>query len=150
MSKRQSLAEKAKARISAKQQLALEVLLVGGTDQQAADAARVSRTTVSHWRRQVPDFVEAARLARRDLLQRMSSRLHAATTYAVKALEELAKDPAAASTRGAAARVSAARSIIELSQKAYETDDLEVRLHEIEEQMKETRAHEATGRGWES
>ncbi len=131
-------------RVSAKQQRAIEVLLVGGTEQQAADAAGVSRRTVSQWRHQVPAFAEAFQAARRDLLQRTSSRLHAATGYAVKALEDVVKDAKVAP----ASRVSAARSIIELSQKAYETDDLEVRLHEIEEQMEATRAHEATfGRG---
>lgn len=48
-------------------------------------------------------------------------------SLAVKALEDVAKD-----TRHASARVSAARSIIELSQRAIELEELEQRIEQLE------------------
>ncbi len=83
-------AEPTKA-ITVTQQQALEILLVGGTQQQAADALGVARTTVSG---AVDDatFMAALRQARTDLLKRSAARLHAATSIAVKALEDVAED----------------------------------------------------------
>ena len=124
--------EKQVAKISAKQQRALEALLVGGSDAQAADVAGVTRTTVTQWRHHVPEFKEAIRTARRDLLARTSARLHAATTIAVKTLEDVAKDPSIAGARGSSSRVSAARSIIELSQNAVSLEDVQVRIEALE------------------
>jgi tRNA A37 N6-isopentenylltransferase MiaA len=119
-------------KLSAKQQRALEVLLVGGTDQQAGETAGVSRNTVAQWRTQNEAFVEALSDLRQDLLRRTVARLHAATAIAVKALEELVKD-----TRYPAVRVTAARAILELSRKAIEIDELEARVHELEEWFEE-------------
>lgn len=120
------------ASLNAKQMKALEVLLVGGNDVQAAEAAGVSRTTISVWRNEHPTFSEKLRGARDELLKRTMARLHAATTIAVKALEDVAKD-----TRNASARVTAARAIIEFSQKALELEELEVRLTALEERIAE-------------
>ncbi|MBS2031962.1 MAG: hypothetical protein JST54_28955 [Deltaproteobacteria bacterium] len=123
-------------KLSVKQQRALEVLLVGGTDEQAAQAAQVSRQTISKWRNHHPGFADALALARDEMLSRTSARLHAATTIAVRALEEVAKD-----VRNPSARVSAAKAIIEFSQKALELEELEVRLTALEERLAEQKAH---------
>ncbi len=111
------------------QQKALETLLVGGTDQQAADAGQVSRSTLLRWKRD-PTFSQAFDEARSDLLRRTASRLHATTSLAVKALEDVVKDD-----RHPAPRVAAARAILDFSQRALELQEFEKRLAELEEKV---------------
>lgn len=43
--------------ITAKQEIAIRELLAGKTDEQAAKAASVSRSTVNHWRHDTPPFM---------------------------------------------------------------------------------------------
>jgi S-adenosylmethionine:tRNA-ribosyltransferase-isomerase (queuine synthetase) len=114
-------------KLNQKQQRALETLLVGGSDLQAAETAKVNRATIAQWRTKLPSFIAALASARSDLLRRMTARLHAATTLAVRALEEVAKD-----TRNPSARVAAARVILEFSQRAIELQEIEKRLEELE------------------
>jgi hypothetical protein len=123
------------AKLTAKQQKALEAILVGASDQQAADSAGVSRNTIMSWRSKLAGFSEALAAARSDLLKRMTARLHAATSLAVRALEEVAKDP-----RNPSARVAAARVILEFSQRALEMQELEVRMAALEQQILEDKA----------
>jgi hypothetical protein len=119
-------------KLSPRQQRVLEVLLVGGTDAQAAEAAKLHKNSVYALRNQNPAFMEAMSLARADLIKRTTSRLHAATSIAVKALEEVAKD-----VRNPSARVAAARAIIEFSHKAIELEDLEQRMEVLEARLEE-------------
>lgn len=116
-------------KLSAKQQRALEALLVGASDQQAAESAHVSRTTVADWRNKVPAFAEALATARVELLRRTTARLHAATTLAVRALEDVAKDTARPATR-----VAAARAILEFSYRSRELEEIEERIAKLEAQ----------------
>jgi len=118
--------------LSAKQQRALDTLLVGGTDQQAAEAADVSRGTVQKWRTRTPEFMEALATARSELFKRSGARLHAASTLAVKALEDVVKERA-----NATARISAARTILEFSLRARGVEEVEDRIEELEKWMKE-------------
>ena len=121
---------KAAKKLTLKQQRILEVLLVGGTDEQAAQTAAVHKNTVYQLRHNHPAFVEAMAAARGELIKRTTARLHAATTIAVKALEEVARD-----TKSPSARVAAARAIIEFSQKAIEMEDLAERMERLEEAL---------------
>ncbi len=118
--------------LSQKQLRGLEVLLVGGSDQQAAEAAGVSRSTMHRWRHDDPGFALALAAARNELLGRTTARLHAATAVAVRALEEVAKD-----SRFPAARVAAARAIMELSLRAIEVEELTKRIEELERRFEE-------------
>ena len=117
--------------ISPTQQKALEVLLVGGTDQQAAEASGVARSTVNGWRNSNAPFIDAMVSARKDMLRRTTARIHAATSLAVKALEEVAKD---AKHSG---RVPAARALLEFSHQAIEMEELEGRIEELEKAIEE-------------
>jgi len=63
------LVEAAK-KLSVKQQRVLEVLLVGGTDVQAAEAAGVHKNTVYRLRHHDKDFIEAMQAARAELIKR--------------------------------------------------------------------------------
>jgi hypothetical protein len=127
MSKAQTPSDHLSSTLGAKKQHALEALLVGGSDQQAADTSGVTRITVTRWRTSDSTFIAALASARTELLKRMTARLHAATSLAVKALEEVAKD-----TRNPSARVTAARVILEFSQRAIELQEIEKRLEELE------------------
>jgi ParB-like chromosome segregation protein Spo0J len=113
-------------RLNSKQQRALEALLVGASDQQAADAAGVTRPTVMGWRNKSLSFRAALAEARAELWKRTMMRLHAATSVAVRALEEIAKDAKHPS------RVSAAKTILEQSQKVRGQEELEDRLTKLE------------------
>ena len=122
----------ANEKLTDKQQRAIEVLLVGGTDAQAAQAAGVVRNTVTLWRNHNPDFATALLDARAEMLSRMRSRLHAATSIAVRTLEEVARDVNVPS-----ARVAAARALLEYSHRAMEMEELEVRLAKLETALAE-------------
>lgn len=128
--------EKATRKLSIRHQKILEVLLVGGTDAQAAEASGMHRNGVYNLRHNNEAFKAALEGARKDLLKRTGARLHASTTIAVKALEEVAKD-----VRNPSARVAASKAIIEFSQKAVEMEEMEVRLTALEERLAEQKAH---------
>ena len=93
------------------------------------------KNTVFALRHNNEKFLAAMHAARSELIKRTTSRLHAATTIAVKALEEVAKD-----TRNPSARVAAARAIIEFSQKAIELEELEQRMNALEERIESQKA----------
>jgi transposase-like protein len=127
-----------KFHLTDKQKRAIDALLVGATDQQAADAAGVARSTLGRWRSGLPEFGHALEAARKEMLQRTGSRLHAATGLAVRALEEVARN-----TLNPAARVAAARAILELSHKAIELEDLAKRVEELEDWFEEQKGQGA-------
>ena len=111
-------------KVTISQQHAIEVLLIGGSDQQAADKAGVSRSTVTKWRNNRESaFAEALAKAREDMRRRQGARLQAAGALAVRALEEGVKD-----TRSPSARIAAARAILDqgLKASASESGELEV------------------------
>jgi len=122
------------SKLTAKQQKALEAILVGASDQQAADSAGVSRNTIMSWRSKLVGFSEALAAARSDLLKRTAARVHAATSVAARTLEDVAKD-----SRYPSARVAAARAIFEISHKFILTDELERRVEELERDIEEDR-----------
>ncbi|MEZ4287761.1 MAG: helix-turn-helix domain-containing protein [Polyangiales bacterium] len=74
--------------ISDKQRLAMAVLLTGGSDSEAADAAGVTRPTVNRWKNQDPQFVAALNEGRKALYQQFSDGVTALLPKAVKALGE--------------------------------------------------------------
>ena len=55
--------------ITPRQQQALQALLTGATDTEAAEAANVTRETVNRWRHRDANFVAALNEARQDLAQ---------------------------------------------------------------------------------
>ena len=129
--------------LTAKQQRALETLLVGGSDQQASEASGVVRLTIARWRTTDAGFMTALTTARSELLRRTSARIHAATSLAVRALEEVVKD-----TRNPAARIAAARAILDFSLKARQIEDLEVQLNELEQQILSDKAEAVAAPQW--
>lgn len=113
--------------LTGKQARVLASLVGGATIEAAAKACRVNPATVHEWFKK-DDFREAYREALGDVISHASGQLKAACGVAVATLREVASDAAAP----AGSRVSAARAIIELSQKAVELEDLAARIEALE------------------
>src|SRR5262245_8742563 len=114
-------------RLSAKQQRAIEALLTEPTTRAAAQAAGVGETTIFRWLAE-PAFSTAYRAARSRLLESTLTELQAASTEAVETLREVMNSPLAMP----AARVSAARAVLEFSLRAREEIEIEERLRALE------------------
>jgi hypothetical protein len=118
---------KKRTSITVRQQSAIDVLLIGGNDQQAADKAGVSRSTVTKWRNNPGSvFAEEFDRQREEMRKRQGARLVAAGSLATRALEDSVKD-----ARSPSVRVSAARAILVHGLKANDNEELETSKLEI-------------------
>ncbi len=117
-------------RLSAKQQRALEALLTEPTTRAAAAAAEVSEATIWRWLAE-PEFSAAYRAARGRLLESTLTALQSASVDAVVCLREILNDK----TAQVSARVSAAKSVLELGLKARETLETQERLAYLEKAL---------------
>ncbi len=86
----------------------LEILLVGGTPEEAAERAGVSRST-AYRRLAHPGFLGELRAQQDQILSQLRRHTVASTARALEALRDMLNDE----TEPAAARVSAARVILE-------------------------------------
>jgi hypothetical protein len=109
------------------QERAIIALLSGPTLRAAASSAGISETTLWRWLRE-PNFRAAYRRARREALERATSRLAALVETAVEALGEIVADR----TVSPHVRVSAASRIVEFALKAAEIEDVQARLEKLE------------------
>lgn len=114
-------------RLSGKQARALAALLNNPTLRDAAKECGLSEPTLYRYLRE-PAFAERVREARRGLMENLQTRLQAQAAGAARVLSEIAEDE----TKPAAARVSAARSLIEGALKIHEQTEIEARLKELE------------------
>ena len=117
-------------KLSRNQERAISALLVHPTMTQAADAAGIGEVTLWRWLR-IPTFKEQYRLARREVVSQAVGQLQAACSVAVVALTDISQDV----NCPASARVSAARTVLELALKGIELEDLAVRVEELELQV---------------
>ena len=117
-------------KLSRNQERAISALLVHPTMTQAADAAGIGEVTLWRWLR-IPTFKEQYRLARREAVSQAVGQLQAASSVAVVALTDISKDV----NFPTSARVSAARTVLELALKGVELEDLAVRVEELEQQV---------------
>ncbi len=110
-----------------KKQQAITALLEAPTIREAAEACGVSVRTLQRWLAE-SSFSEEYRRAKVSLLSAAAGRLSAATGLATSVLMHIAADQHSPS----AARVTAARAIIEHAQRDREQDDLAVRISKLE------------------
>lgn len=117
--------------LPAKQELALRAVISHPTLKEAALASGVSETTL--WRyMQDAEFSRRLREARRDAVNHAVIRLQRASSDAVTVLRDLMmKDDAPA-----AARITAARTVLDYAIRAVEIDELKTRVEELEEFIK--------------
>ena len=106
---------------------AVQALLQYGTKEKAAQEAGINVVTLWRWLKQ-PPFQEALRQARREAFSQDMGRLQQAALAAVSTLLRVMAGP---DTPGSS-KVQASRSVIELSQKSFELEDMEIRLARLE------------------
>lgn len=75
-------------RLSPSQIAALDALLQGVTDSEAAETAGVDRTTVSRWKNHNPEFIAAFNRAKQDEARRLRHRRHRLKRKALQKVEE--------------------------------------------------------------
>lgn len=102
-------------------------LLTQPTLSKAAEFAGVAESTLLRWL-QIEEFAERYSWAKREALKQAMAQLQQASAEAVMALREVCSDQDV----NPAARVSAARTILEMAVKTYETEEIETRLDELE------------------
>lgn len=131
--------------LSAKQELALQAVISHPSLKEAALAAGISETTL--WRyMQDAEFSRRLREARRDAVNQAVTRLQRASSEAVTVLRDLMMKEDAPP----AARISAARTILDYSMKAVEQDDLKARIDELEKFILRKQEEDALDRGLEA
>ena len=119
------------AKLTPKQQKALDVLLTEPTVTKAAKLAKLSEVTLYRWLNE-PVFAAAYRAARGRLLENTLTALQAASTQAVETLRNTLTEVSAP----AQVKVSAARSILEFALKGREALEFVERLVAVEEVLK--------------
>jgi len=106
---------------------AVVALLEHPTVKEAAQAVGIGEATLFRWL-QVPDFQDAYREGKRQIVNHAISRLQQATAEAVETLREVMNDKG----KPPSPRVSAAKAILEIAIKAVETEDILSRLEVLE------------------
>jgi hypothetical protein len=107
----------------------LLALACGASPENAARQAGVSEST-AYRRMADKEFTRQLQAMRADMVQRTAGALTAAATEAVRTLLDLLK-----ASVPPAARLGAARSVLEIGVKLRETAELEVRLAALEERL---------------
>ena len=116
--------------ISRKQDTAIGALLSRPTISAAAESVGVGESTLRRWLKD-GDFLTAYRAVRMEAVSQAMGHLQGACSVAVLALTDVAQDV----NCPAGARVSAARTVLELALKGVELEDLAVRVEELELQV---------------
>ena len=116
--------------ISRKQDTAIGALLSRPTISAAAESVGIGESTLRRWLKD-RDFLAAYRETRREAVSQAVGQLQAACSVAVVALTDISKDV----NCPASARVSAARTVLEMALKGVELEDLAVRVEELEKQV---------------
>jgi len=115
--------------LTAKQAKAIEHLLTCASLGEAAEAAGVAESTLRRWRKE-PEFSQAFTDARSLLLDATLTKLQQRCSDAIETLSDVM-------TPGnpAPARVSAARSVLEMCLRVREASETDERLRTIEETL---------------
>lgn len=119
-------------KLSASQEKALITLLSEARIEEAASKAGVSERSLYRWLSSDARFISALQEARRHAVKRATGRLQQASADAVTVLCDVMNDVLSP----APARVSAAKTVIELAVKAIELDDLSARIEALEQAAK--------------
>ena len=113
-----------------KMEAAVTGLLTQKNLEEAARYSGISVATLLRWQK-LPEFKKAYRAAQRVVHGQSMARLHQATSAAVSTVLKIMLDP----NTSAATKVKAAATILGLSSKSLEEEEIEVRLAELEAAM---------------
>lgn len=117
-----------------KKEEAIAALLSQRNTEEAARVTGVGTTTMSRWLK-LPEFQEAYRKARREAVEQAGARLQQATGAAGVTILKLMTDPNVAP----AVRLRAAEFVFEYAVKVFEVEEIEKRVAELEEAVKQVR-----------
>jgi hypothetical protein len=133
-----------KPSLSRKQDAALAALVSQPTIALAASQAKVSERILYQWLAENEVFKAEYRRLRREIVNNAVFQIQKGTNNAVNCLISIMNDPEAP----ASSRVAAARTVLEMSFKGIEVDDLESRITAMEGRIEELgiKAHR-NGRG---
>ncbi|WP_270182942.1 hypothetical protein [Alkalihalobacillus sp. CinArs1] len=116
--------------LSPKKEKAMLALLTSTSVKSAAKKAEIGEATLFRWLK-TNSFKEAYREARRNALEQAILRLQQISVTAVDTLEVVMNDDMAS----ASSRVSAARSTLDLTFKAFELEEIEERIDHLEREL---------------
>lgn len=116
--------------LTAKQDRAILALLSEPTAKKAAEVAKIAEVTIHRWLND-PAFSTTLKEARSRALESTLSSLQGASGKAVETLHEVMKDK----TAQPAARVSAAKTILEMTIRARDILETEERLRVLEARL---------------
>lgn len=105
----------------------LKALLESSSVDEATKKANITRATGYKYLKD-KRFMEEYRNLRRDAMQQVTTRLQQASVEAVDVLKEVMNDKDAP----AASRVSSAKNVLDVAYRAFELDDLQEVLAEVE------------------
>ena len=117
-------------KLSRKKDQAILALLTHQTIIEAAKAVGIGEVTLWRWMKE-ENFKRAYHESRKRVVEQTLARLQQASTEAVTTLQEVMKD----STSPASSRVTAAKTILELTVKVAELDALEARVQALETKL---------------
>lgn len=112
--------------LSAKQILAVDALARGEYIEVAASQANVTEKTVDRWLK-LPEFRQAIQATKHRIHEQAIARIVDANAAAASALKEIVED----ANQPAAARVSAAKVLIEAAFKGFRQHEMEAMVEEI-------------------
>lgn len=121
-------------KLTRKSEAAIGALLASSSISEAARTCGVNERTLRDWMTR-PDFREAYDQARRQVLDQVLAHLQASTGEALDTLLAVCRDPEARP----AARVAAARAVLDLSVKIRSEEDFDARLRALEAQKEQVR-----------
>jgi hypothetical protein len=110
-----------------KQDAFIRAMLTHPSVESAAHAVNISRATAWRWLK-LPDIVQRLREVRKEAWSRAMGQLQEAGPEAVEALRKILRD-----AEGESARVSAARTLLELALRSVELQDVEERIDKLEQ-----------------
>ncbi len=119
--------------LTAAQQRAIPALLTSKTLVGAANEARVGERSLRRWLKDDLTFQSEYNRARREVVNHAITRLQRLATLATESLECMLMDQGPATV----ARVGAVRTALDYAYRGIETDDLLIRLDQLEVQLKD-------------
>ena len=117
-------------KLSPKKQKAILALLEQPSIQMAATTIGIGETTLHRWLND-KDFKDSFRAAKQQIVTQAISRLQNNAGKAITCLVDIMDDK----NSPPSTRVSAARTILEMTNKAVEIEDLQARLESIEDAL---------------
>ncbi|MBH0228838.1 hypothetical protein [Halobacillus yeomjeoni] len=114
-------------KLNKKQELAVLAILTEPNMEKAAEKAGIAISTLYRWQ-QLDSFKERLRLMRHEIISQATTKLRQGMNVAVITLIELAQN----TDTQVATRASASRTLLEFGFKAYELENLQERIEELE------------------